>query len=123
MGVHVLVLETFVGPCPTGKQACHWDGNPANNRLGNLRWGTLSDNTLDRLRHGNHNWAKLRLDDIPAIWARLVAGDETANAIADDYGVTRTTITYIKLGHNWSHVTRNLPGHPWIRPTRARANP
>jgi hypothetical protein len=115
IGVHILVLETFVGPCPDGMQACHWDGNSANNRLGNLRWGTLSDNTQDRLRHGTHNWVKLQIDDIPEIWRRLVAG-HTATAIARDHKVSRTTITLIKLGRNWSHVTKNLPGRPVIRP-------
>jgi hypothetical protein len=50
--VHALVLEAFVGPRPKGKESCHFDGNPANNRLENLRWGTRSENNLDAVRHG-----------------------------------------------------------------------
>ena len=50
--VHRLVLETFVGPCPAGMEACHNDGNPANNRLENLRWDTGSENMRDKRRHG-----------------------------------------------------------------------
>lgn len=53
-GVHALVLEAFVGPRPTGMQCCHRDGDPANNRVENLRWGTISENQLDRVRHGTH---------------------------------------------------------------------
>lgn len=53
--VHTLVLEAFVGPRPAGKEACHWDGNPANNLLANLRWDTRSANQFDSVRHGTHH--------------------------------------------------------------------
>ena len=49
--VHRLILEAFVGPCPVGFEACHYDGNPANNKLYNLRWDTRLGNNLDRRRH------------------------------------------------------------------------
>lgn len=50
--VHRLVLETFVGPCPEGMEACHNDGNRNNNSLENLRWDTHSANLMDRREHG-----------------------------------------------------------------------
>lgn len=50
--VHRLVLEAFVGDAPEGHEACHIDDLPANNHLSNLRWGTRSDNLLDRTRNG-----------------------------------------------------------------------
>lgn len=55
--VHILVLETFIGPRPDGKLGCHDDGNPANNALDNLYWGTPSENQMDRVRHGTHHEA------------------------------------------------------------------
>lgn len=55
VGVHRLVLTTFVGPCPTGMEACHWNDIPDDNRLENLRWGTRSDNRYDASRNGTHN--------------------------------------------------------------------
>ena len=55
--VHRLVLEAFVGPCPDGMEACHYDDDPANNRLENLRWATHSDNMRDSVRNGTHVWA------------------------------------------------------------------
>lgn len=56
--VHRLVLIAFVGPPPLGMHALHSDGNPANNRLSNLRWGTPSENSFDAVRHGVHPQAR-----------------------------------------------------------------
>jgi hypothetical protein len=50
--VHRLVLEAFVGPCPEGMLTRHLDGDPANNHLDNLRWGTPAENFADSVRHG-----------------------------------------------------------------------
>lgn len=55
--VHRLVLEAFVGPAPEGTECCHNDGNPANNRLINLRWDTRQENALDVVRAGEHHMA------------------------------------------------------------------
>jgi hypothetical protein len=38
--IHRLVLEIFVGPCPSGMESCHNDGIPAHCYLKNLRWDT-----------------------------------------------------------------------------------
>lgn len=53
--VHRLVLAAFTGPCPDGMEACHWNDNPADNRLANLRWATRSGNMYDRTRNGIDN--------------------------------------------------------------------
>lgn len=52
--VHILVLEAFVGPCPPGHETLHHDGDPSNNDLTNLRYGTPSENAYDKIRHGRH---------------------------------------------------------------------
>lgn len=52
--VHRLVLESFIGPCPPEKEACHADGDRGNNNLGNLRWDTRRANALDTVRHGRN---------------------------------------------------------------------
>ena len=57
MYVHRLVLLAFVGPCPTGMLACHWDDDPGNNHLSNLRWDTPSANRRDELRNGRNHYA------------------------------------------------------------------
>lgn len=51
---HRLVLETFVGPCPDGMETRHLDGDPANNKVNNLAWGTIEENRRDTVKHGNH---------------------------------------------------------------------
>lgn len=57
--VHRLVLEAFVGPAPDGMFGCHNDGNPFNNRVDNLRWGTPKENMRDKAVHGtNHELNK-----------------------------------------------------------------
>lgn len=50
--VHKLVLLAFVGPAPEGHECLHDNGDPSDNRLANLRWGTRSDNIRDAIRHG-----------------------------------------------------------------------
>ena len=55
--VHRLVLMAFVGPCPTDMEGCHNNGDPADNRLDNLRWDTRAANIADQMRHGVHGVA------------------------------------------------------------------
>ncbi len=108
--VHSLVLKTFVGDRPAGMQACHNNGNPADNRLTNLRWDTPSNNQIDSVYHGRST-AKLTPRQIPVIWRRLVAGD-IPSRIAPKYKVTTAAIYSIKIGQSWGHITRKLPGWP-----------
>ncbi len=49
---HHLVLEAFVGPRPELMICRHLDGNPSNNRIDNLKWGTAVENKQDDLRNG-----------------------------------------------------------------------
>lgn len=61
--VHTLVAAAFIGPRPAGMETCHQNGNPADNRVDNLRYATPSDNNYDAVRHGTH-WPS-RLDVCP----------------------------------------------------------
>lgn len=55
--VHRLVAQAFLADSYfPGACVLHWDGNPANNTVGNLRWGTHADNMQDTLRHGTHGF-------------------------------------------------------------------
>lgn len=56
--VHQLVLRAFVGPMPPGMVVRHLDGNPANNTLSNLAYGTHAENNADTVRHGRHHQAR-----------------------------------------------------------------
>jgi hypothetical protein len=111
MFVHSAVLLAFEGPCPDGMQCRHLDGNPANNNLSNLIWGTGKENAEDRDRHGTtnrmpgekHPLAQLTAEKVIEIKRRLLAG-ENHRLIGEDYGVTRTAISAINNGRTWSHV-------------------
>lgn len=63
--VHSLVAQAFIGPRPDGLQVCHNDGNPKNNHVENLRYGTQKENSADSIRHGT---------------ARALKGHENPNA-------------------------------------------
>lgn len=52
--VHTLVATAFLGPRPEGMEVCHFDGDPANPRLSNLRYDTPVANARDKVRHGTH---------------------------------------------------------------------
>lgn len=54
--VHRLVSMTFKGHPPDEKPYVrHYDGDPTNNELSNLRFGNQSDNEEDKKRHGRFN--------------------------------------------------------------------
>ncbi len=51
--VHRLVLEAFIGPCPTGMEGCHKDDDTDNNHVENLFWGTHLENCAKFTGQGN----------------------------------------------------------------------
>ena len=52
--VHRLVALAFLGDPGPGRQVCHWNDVPDDNRVENLRWGTAADNRRDEVRNGRH---------------------------------------------------------------------
>jgi len=50
--IHRLVIHAFVGPCPKGKEVLHKNGNKLDNRLSNLKYGTSSENHLQKFKDG-----------------------------------------------------------------------
>lgn len=57
--VHCLVILTFEGPPPEGKEVCHRDGVFANVKLDNLYYGTRKQNIQDAVHHGTAWWLKV----------------------------------------------------------------
>lgn len=56
--VHRLVLAAFSGAQPPDKPVSrHLNGDPQDNRLENLAYGTYSENSHDSIIHGTHNYA------------------------------------------------------------------
>lgn len=107
--VHRLVLLAFIGPCPEGMECCHSDGNPANNRLENLRWDTRKNNQADRIKHGTDckgkkHWnVKLTEDNVREIRSRMKKG-ENRYTIADSFGISEATVRDIHTRKSWTHL-------------------
>lgn len=109
--IHKLVAFAFLGDEPfEGAIVAHNDGTKSNCRVDNLRWATGTDNQRDRLRHGTHicgsevPGAKLTEADIPCIRSRIASG-ERYPTIAEDYGVSVSTISLIKKNKTWRSAT------------------
>lgn len=108
--VHRLVMETFIGPCPEGKETNHIDGNPVNNALTNLEYVTPQENILHAYRIGlmlpksgvMNGSARLTDNDI----ADIRKSPEGPTVLAKRYGVVKSSISGIQLGKSWTH----LPG-------------
>ena len=107
--VHRLVLLAFVWPPPEGTEACHWNGDPTDNALANLRWDARARNADDRCRHGTqdqgeaHGWAKLTAEQVRAIRQRYAEGDILQRELAALYGVTHQTVSKIVRGDIWRY--------------------
>ena len=103
-----LVLETFVGQCPNGKECCHNNGVKDDNRLKNLRWDTHKSNIseLDRCgeKSGHH---KLVEQDVRMIVYMWRTGEFSQQEIADIYSVRRTQVNRIINKRQWGHIWRN----------------
>ncbi len=107
--VHQLVLEAFVGPCPSGLECRHLDGNPDNNQLENLRWGTRLENMADKKLHGTERPPAPRygLDNFTAKFSdddiRCIRAEPTFPGVnimlAKCFGTDKTYISKIRNGH------------------------
>jgi hypothetical protein len=106
--VHRILLEAFAGPCPEGLECCHNDGDPADNRLENLRWDIRKANFDARWRHGTMRFgeganAKLREEDVLEI-RRLKAEGVPMDRLAEAFGVSRPNIEAIVYRRSWRHL-------------------
>lgn len=127
--VHRLVLEAFRGPCPEGEECLHADGDPTNNRLDNLKWGTRKENGEDMVRHGTackgERSGRAKLTEAQVLEIVAMAGDGiTQTVLACIYGVSPGNIQAIVEGRSWRHVTGLPPYAPRRnRPGRRRKAP
>jgi hypothetical protein len=85
----------------------HLDGNPSNNNLNNLKWGTAKENYQDMLDHGTRvikigcdsKLSKLKQNDIIDI--KNLKGKCTQKEVAEKYNVSRITIYRIWTGKRY----------------------
>jgi hypothetical protein len=108
--IHQLVLEAFVGEREPGQEVRHLDGNPANNRIENLAWGTRVENQNDKLEHGTHNRGErcgnVKITESAAMEiAKRRAAGEKGRMLAVEFGVSDSIVSKIHHGKSWSWLT------------------
>lgn len=107
--VHNVILETYIGPCPDGMECLHGDGNPGNNSLDNLRWGTHEANESDKARHGTtykcskHHNAKMNESKAAEALIMYNSGINMT-CISRHFGVGRNAIRSIINGVTWKNA-------------------
>ncbi len=103
---HTLILETYKG-LSFGRVARHLDGNPANDSVENLEWGTQKENLADAILHGNttrgekNKHAKLTANQVLEIRRRLSEG-ESSICLVSEYRVSLGCICDISHRRTWS---------------------
>jgi hypothetical protein len=107
--IHQLVLEAFVGPKLIKQEGCHNDGNPRNNAVENLRWGTRKSNSFDSILHGTMprgergGNSKLTEEDVREI-RFLVTTGVTHRKVALQYGVSKSLVGAVVSRKIWKHI-------------------
>jgi len=109
VSVHLVVIETFIGPRPIGMQCNHKNGIKTDNRAVNLEWVTVSQNikhgfdVLGRIsaRGEKIGSSKLTPEKVLEIRRRLSSG-EKQRTIATDMKVCQATINHIRIRKTWA---------------------
>jgi len=98
--VHSLVAEAFLGPPPPSCEVLHYDGVHDNNQLGNLRYGTRSENLRDNTRLGK---STLTLEQVESIRSRYkpYCKKNGGRKIATEMGVSLFIIHSCLSGKNY----------------------
>lgn len=112
--VHQLVCRAFHGEPKPGWEVDHGDGDKTNNRAGNLQWVTSQENSIRASRSGRlvahkgsaHSNAKLSDGDVRAIRSAQRRYGELRR-LAQQYGVSETTIRNIRNGITYRDVKPN----------------
>ena len=101
--IHRVVALTFLENSNNYPCVRHLDGNPRNNHVSNLAWGSYSDNEQDKLAHGtwkNRRNGKLTKEMREKAF-ELKGRYWTDQKIASLLGVSRPTITRLINRKTW----------------------
>lgn len=105
---HRYAYELANGPIPEGKFVCHRCDNPACCNPHHLFLGSHTDNVRDSIRKGRfargrrQPRAKLTVEAVRDIRAR--ASTAGLEALADQYGVSKSLVCYVANRKKWAHV-------------------
>jgi hypothetical protein len=105
--IHQLVLLAFVGPCPTGHECAHLNGDHGDPRLTNLAWKTHRDNEADKATHGTssagegNSRARLTTADVARI--RQLPTSSRKSLMAE-LAISSRHYYAVRNGKRWTHV-------------------
>ncbi len=108
-----LVAAAFIGPRPDGCVVAHNNGINNDNRVGNLRYCTPTENEADKAIHGTrlhgekHHQAKLTEAQVAEIRRRykFYSRKDGADAMAREFGVSPVTILRVLKNRGWKKPT------------------
>ena len=110
-GIHSIIAKTFIEKKSLDQVVVrHLDGNPSNNDLTNLAWGTVLENSKDMIRHqtslkGEKNPKAILTEEKVRDIKIMLRDGVKQYKIAKKHGVGRSTIGAINCGINWGWVT------------------
>ena len=115
--VHVLVLESFVGDRPEGKNCNHKNGIKYDNKLSNLEWVTYKENVIhsysNGLKHGKKGMSshrsKLTDDQIVEI-RKLFSSGMPQLYISRMFNMSPSSINRICKKRAWNHIDVDCSG-------------
>lgn len=106
--VHSLVLLAFVGPMPDGLQTRHLNGNKDHNHLGNLKYGTVLENSEDRTQHGTQvsgeTHGRHKISDLEAWAIKFATGMFTQKVLGEMFGVKQAQVSSIQRGDSRGYL-------------------
>lgn len=107
---HRAAWEAFHGPIPDRMEINHKNGIKHDNALSNLEVCSRSQNAthasrvLGRFRGNRQRDAVLSDEIVELIRDRYAKGKISQQQLADEYGVTQSTISKVVLHATWLHV-------------------
>ncbi len=101
---HVMITDAHFGPRPPGLETRHLDGDPQNNTLSNLCYGTRKENAEDTKRHRRHRPRRALSDDDVRSVRQLRQQGMTCLAIAKHHGVSKYCVWCVVAGKTYTSV-------------------
>lgn len=109
VAIHGLIARAFIGPRRIGYVVNHKNGNKADPRAENLEYVTPSANNIHASENGlgirgeKNGYAKLTESQAGRI-KELAKFGYTNRELAEEYGVSVSTVHLIRHGKRWGHV-------------------